>query len=317
MLFQNWKLKSTAFFVIISLFMNGNALAEEPIPVVSTFSILGDMVERIGGKHVNNISLVGRNGDAHVYQPTPTAAKAVKEAEILFINGLEFEGWLERLSQASDFDGALVVATKNIQAIAYDEQDELEHEEHEHEEHAEDNHGAYDPHAWLSPTLAITYIDNITAALAQADPKNASLFYQNRTEYVTEIRALDSDIKAMMAKLPNNKRVVITSHDAFQYFGRDYGLEFKAPQGVSTDSEASAKDVARLIEQIREHNISAVFIENIADSRLMKQIANETGAKIGGALYPSALSEEDGPAATYIDLLRHNAETIAKALSSN
>lgn len=312
MRFQNKIIKSSFVMALASLFIHTSALADEPIKVVTTFSILGDMVERVGGEHVSNISLVGRNGDAHVYQPTPTAAKAVKEADILFLNGLEFEGWLERLSEASGFDGSLVVVTNGINAIAFEEHDDHK----EHDDHANHDHGSFDPHAWLSPILAITYVDNITAALAEADPENASVFYQNRVDYVAQIKALDREIKSMMAKLPDNKRVVITSHDAFQYFGRDYGLEFKAPQGMSTDSEASAKDVARLIEQIRDHNISAVFIENITDSRLMKQIANETGAKIGGTLYPGALSQEDGPAATYLDLLRHNAKTLATALGS-
>lgn len=338
-------LASACAAAALSLSVPTVARADDPIPVVASFSILGDMVERIGGAHVTLTTLVGRNGDAHVYQPTPQAARAVSEADILFINGLEFEGWLERLSEAAAFDGTLVVATRGIAPIDFDahddhddhgdedhakhddhddhgDEDHAKHDDHDdhgdehddHDDHAGHNHGAFDPHAWLSPTLAATYVDNITAALAQADPEHAGVFYENRAAYVAELSALDAEIKAMMAELPAERRTVVTSHDAFQYFARDYGLTFKAPQGLGTESEASAKGVAALIEQMRDQNISAVFVENIADPRLLKQIANETGATIGGTLYPGALSEVDGPAATYLDLMRHNATTLSQAL---
>ena len=161
----------------------------------------------------------------------------------------------------------------------------------------------------------MVYVDNITAALAQADPVNASDFYQNRAAYIAEIETLDAEIREILAGIPADRRTVVTSHDAFQYFGRDYGLEFVAPQGLSTESEASAKDVARLIRQIHEWGIRAVFIENIGDSRLLRRIADETGAVIGGTLYPGALSGPDGPAPTYLDMIRHNATTLAQALA--
>ena len=313
------------------------AQSDKSIPVVATFSILGDMVKRIGGEHVAVTTLVGHDGDTHVYQPTPADARAVSEARILFVNGLQFEGWLDRLIDASDFDGMSVVATKGIDPIAFDEEHDHEmhaeaghehdHEEHaeaghedDHEEHAEaghdhHHHGAFDPHAWQSLGNAVIYVDNITAALAQADPANASDYYENRAAYVAEIEALDAEIHEIVAGLPANRRIVVTSHDAFQYFGHDYGLTFLAPQGLSTESEASAKDVARLIEQIRDLGIGAVFIESIADSRLLERIADETGAVIGGTLYPGALSGPDGPAPTYLDMMRHNATTLARALT--
>lgn len=336
------------------------AAQSEPIPVVATFSILGDMVERIGADAVAVTTLVGPDGDAHVYQPTPAAARAVSEAEVLFVNGMEFEGWLDRLVNAAEFDGQRVVATTGIDPIPFedahddhegdhdDHEDHNDHEGHDddhadhegHEDHGDDhadhegedaegehhddhadehahhNHGAFDPHAWQSLGNAVTYVDNITAALAQADPDNAATFYQNRAEYVAEIEALDAEIHEVVESLPEDRRTVVTSHDAFQYFGRDYGLTFLAPQGISTESEASAQDVARLIEQMRGEGISAVFVENITDSRLLEQIANETGATIGGTLYPGALSAEDGPAPTYLDMMRHNAATLTQALGS-
>ena len=309
--------------------------AEQPIPVVATFSILGDMVERIGGEHIALTTLVGPEGDTHVYQPTPKAARSVAEADLLFMNGLEFEGWLERLAEAASFDGAMVVATTGVSPIAFEEHEDDDHDEHdehaghdehdehdehaghdEHDEHAGHDHGTFDPHAWQSLDNAVIYANNIAAGLAQADPANASEYYTNRAAFVAEIVALKSDIDAMMAALPADKRTVVTPHDAFGYFAEAYNLTFEAPQGMSTESEVSAADVAALITQIRRESISAVFIESITDNRMMEQIANETGATIGGTLYSDALSGETGPASTYLDMMRHNATTLSDALGS-
>ena len=316
---------------VLALSLAGPAIAhsDAPNPVVATFSILGDMVERIGAEHVSVETLVGPDGDAHVYQPTPADVRAVSEATILVVNGLQFEGWLDRLVDASEFHGVRVVATGGIEPIAFHDghEEQAEHEKHaegghddDHEEQAEaghddHHHGAFDPHAWQSLGNAVAYVDNITAALAQTYPANATDFYQHRAAYVAEIEALDAEIREIVAGLPADRRTVVTSHDAFQYFGHDYGLAFVAPQGLSTESEASAKDVVRLIRQIREQGIGAVFIANIGDPRLMRQIADETGAVIGGTLYPDALSGPDGPAATYLDMMRHNATTLAQALN--
>ena len=345
---------SATALLAMSLAAPAIAQSDRPIPVVATFSILGDMVKRIGGEHVAVTTLVGPDGDTHVYQPTPADARAVSEARVLVVNGLQFEGWLDRLIDASDFRGIRVVATEGIEPIAlddehghggslevhaekaghdHDDQAEAGHD-HDREEHAEvatrdhddeahakaghdhHDHGAFDPHAWQSLGNAVAYVDNITAALAQADPGNAGAYHHNREAYVDQLEALDSEIRKIVAGLSAGERTVVTSHDAFQYFGRDYGLTFIAPQGLSTESEASAKDVARLIQQIREQGIRAVFIENVADPRLLKQIADETGAVIGGTLYPGALSGPDGPAPTYLDMMRHNATTLVQALTS-
>ena len=294
-----------AVVLLLTLAAAASDSTDRPIRAVATFSILGDMVSRIGGEHVAVTSLVGPGGDAHVYSPTPSAARAVSEAHVLVVNGLHFEGWLDRLIEASDFSGVRVVVTAGIQPIIVEDADGDDHD-----------HGATDPHAWQSLGHAVVYVDNIAAALAKADPDNASTFYRNRAAYVAEIEALDADIRSMFADLPAGSRTIVTSHDAFQYFGRDYGLTFIAPQGLSTASEASARDVARLIELIRDQGIRAVFPENVADSRLLKRIADETGATIGGTLYPGALSGPDGPVPTYLDMMRHNARTLAQALSS-
>ena len=349
MVYRRTLLKTVAAAALALAGANTSFASDAPLKVVATFSILGDMVTRIGGGHVIVTTLVGPDGDTHVYQPVPADAKAVKEADVLIVNGLEFEGWLDRLVDASGFKGVRVVATEGIDAIAYEEGEDVhhvddkhhdEHDDHsdhkddehgdhadhkdhqdhqDHDEHAghdHHDHGAFDPHGWQSLLNAVIYADNITAALAKADPKNAGTYYQNRAIYVAEIEALDAEIRAKLGALSQDARTVVTSHDAFQYFGRDYGLIFLSPQGLSTESEASAKDVARLIKQIRAQNIKAVFVENVADSRLLEQIASETGAQIGGKLYPGALSQPDGPAGTYLDMMRYNAETLVGALGS-
>ena len=316
------------------------ATPDGPVRAVATFSILGDMVSRIGGEHVAVTTLVGPNGDAHVYRPTPTAARAVSEAHVLVVNGLNFEGWLDRLMEASNFAGVRVVATAGIEPIVLDDDDDHhpdeaegaedhddEHDDHDehagddghddhddHDDHHAHDHGATDPHAWQSLRHAVKYADNITMALAKADPRNASAYFGNRAAYVAEMEALDAEIRAAFAELPPARRTVVTSHDAFRYFGRDYGLTFIAPQGLSTASEASAHDVARLIELIRREGIRAVFTENVADPRLLKRIADETDAAVGGTLYPGTLSGPDGPAPTYLDMMRHNASTLSQAL---
>ncbi len=293
--------------------------ADAPIPVVATFSILGDMVGRIGGNKVAVTTLVGANGDAHVYHPTPADARAVSQAGILVFNGLAFEGWLDRLVEASGFDGVRVVATDGIEPIRLEDDD---HHDDDHDDHAKKDdhadahdHGAFDPHAWQDPANAVIYVDNIAAALAEADPANASTYQANRAAYVAEIEAVDADIRKALGALPEDRRTIVTPHDAFGYFSEAYGLRFLAPSGISTESEPSAGDVATLIRQIRDEGITAVFVESITDQRLIKQIADETGASIGGTLYSDALSGSDGPASTYLDMMRHNVEMLTEALS--
>ena len=293
----------TATMALLALALTGPtpAWSAGPIPVVATFSILGDMVERIGGDKVAVTTLVGPDGDAHVYQPIPGDARAVSQAEILVVNGLSFEGWLDRLVEASHFGGVRVVATDGIDPIAIADRG---------------HHDAFDPHAWQSLANALIYIDNITAALATADPGNADFYHRNRVAYVAEIEALEAEVRRLFAELPADRRTVVTSHDAFGYFSEAYGLHFVAPHGVSTESEASATAVAALIRQIRQEGIEAVFLESITDSRLLEQITSETRASIGGTLYSDALSGPGGPASTYLDMMRYNATTLAQALSA-
>lgn len=290
------------------------ALAEAPLKVVASFSILSDMVAHIGGDRVALTTLVGPDGDAHVYQPTPADARAVAAADLVIVNGLGFEGWIDRLIAASGYKGPVAVASDGIAMLKIEEDPEHGEGEAHDEGHGHD-HGDIDPHAWQSLPAARVYVANIALALSAADPAGAPAYAAARDVYLSEIATLEAEIAAAVAALPPARRVVVTSHDAFGYFARDHGLEFLAPRGVSTEAEASAQDVAALITQIRERQIPAIFVETIADPRLLQQIERETGARIGGALYSDALSGPDGPAPTYLDMMRHNVRMLTEALT--
>lgn len=299
--------------------------ATKKIPVVASFSILGDFVKEVGGDRVSVTTLVGPNGDAHVFQPAPADAKKVASAQIVFVNGLGFEGWIDRLVKASGTKAEIVVATKGITPREMADEDEDDHAAQGHKDHDHDHakkgehdhdHGGTDPHAWQSVANAEIYVANIRDALIAADPAGKAAYEANASAYTAKLEALDAQVKAAMAAIPESRRRIITSHDAFGYFGAAYGVEFIAPQGVSTESEASAKDVARIIRQIKAENIPAVFMENISDPRLVKRIAKETQAKIGGELFSDALSDDKGPASTYIDMMKNNITQLSSALSS-
>jgi zinc/manganese transport system substrate-binding protein len=308
------------------------AFAEGKLKAVSTFSILTDIVSSVGGDQVEIITLVGPDGDAHVYQPSPADAEAVAGAAVIVANGLGFEGWMDRLVEASGTKATIVIASEGITPIAFGEEEHAAGEAHDHDhDHAEGeahdhghakeeagheghDHGAFDPHAWQSVTNVALYVGNIERGLAAADPAGAETFKANAAAYLAELDALDAEIRAAVAALPEDRRMVVTSHDAFGYFAAAYGLTFVAPQGVSTEAEASAQDVAALITQIKGEAIGAVFVENIADPRLLDQIASETGAKIGGTLYSDALSGPEGPAATYLTMMRHNLSQLTAVL---
>jgi len=301
------------------------AAAHDHLKVVASFSILGDMVREVGGDAVDLTVLVGPDGDAHVYEPTPADAKAVGEADVLIVNGLDFEGWMPRLLDASGFKGKMIVASDGITPREWEGEEEEGHDhaaeeaaghKHEGEEHAHE-HGAFDPHAWQSLANGVVYVNNITAALAAADPDHADAFKTAGAAYAAELATLDGKVKADFAAIPQASRKVVTSHDAFGYFGAAYGVEFIAPQGVSTEAEASAGEVAKIIEQIRAEHIRAVFVENITDPRLVDQIARETGAKVGGELYSDALSKADGPAPTYVKMFEWNAAALTAAMSGS
>ncbi|QQZ27634.1 metal ABC transporter substrate-binding protein [Thiothrix subterranea] len=275
---------------------------EAPLKAVATFSILGDMVKAIGGERIQLTTLVGADSDGHVYQPTPADAKTVAQADMLFVNGLGFEGWLERLVEASGYKGKVVTATEGITGLP------LDGGSHQHE--------GVDPHAWQNLANAKTYIQNITRALQDADPVGSAVYAINRDTYLQQLAVLEQQLAETLGKLPEDRRSVVTSHDAFGYFAAAYQLKFLAPQGINTETEATAKDVAALIEQIRAEKITAVFVENMVSPRLLEQIAAESGATVGGTLYADALSPADGVAGTYLAMMEHNIETLYQALAA-
>jgi zinc/manganese transport system substrate-binding protein len=281
------------------------ASAQDRFNVITSFSILGDFVKNVGGDRVKVGTLVGPNGNAHVYAPSPGDAKKVADAKLVFVNGLGFEGWLERLVKASGTKAPIVVATKGIKPL-----ERAGGHDHDHD------HGRADPHAWQSVANAKIYVANIRDALTAADPAGKDAYLANAAAYLAKLDALEREVREVIAKVPADRRRVITSHNAFGYFQNAYGLSFTAPQGVSTEAEASAKDVAAIISQIKKQKAAAVFLENVTDPRLVEQIARETGAKVGGTLYSDALTDEHGDATTYIDLIRHNLKQLAAALTS-
>lgn len=282
------------------------AFAQDKLVVVASFSILGDFVREIGGERVAVTTLVGPDGDAHVYSPTPADAKTMATAKLVIVNGLKFEGWLTRLIKSSGTKATVATATNGITPL----QMKADDDGHGH------GNGAADPHAWQSVANAKLYAANIRDALTAADPAGKALYEANASAYLAKLDALEGEIKATIARIPADRRKAITSHDAFGYFVKAYGIEFIAPQGVSTEAEASAKDVARIIRQVKAQKIPAVFLENVTNPRLVEQIARESGAKIGGRLYSDALSSSGGPAGTYIAMMKHNISQIEKALAA-
>ena len=284
--------KFTIFAIIIFTSMS---IASAKIKVVSTFSILGDMVQNIGGNNIELTTLVGANGDGHVYEPTPADAKSVAAADVVFVNGLGFEGWIDRLVKASGYKGKVIIATEGIKELKFE--------------------GELDPHAWQDLSNGRIYIKNIKNALTDVDPKNSNLYKKNFIAYDKILESMDKSTKDKFADIPKKNRKVITSHDAFLYFGRAYGIDFRSPVGVTTESEPSAGELAELITEMRKDNIKALFAENITDPRLIKQLAKEVNAQIGGTLYSDALSDNSEPANTYINMFKYNVNELANILS--
>jgi zinc/manganese transport system substrate-binding protein len=273
------------------------AAAQERLKVLATFSILGDLTKNVGGDRVEVSALVGPDSDAHVYAPSPADARKVADAKVVITNGLGFEGWMNRLVRASGSKAPIVVASNGITV------------------RKAGAGGEADPHAWQSAANAKVYVANIRDALIAVDPSVRDSYQANAAAYLAKLDALDAEIKAGVAAIPADRRRVISSHDAFGYFQETYGIEFIAPQGVSTEAEPSARDVARIITQIRRLKIPAVFLENVSDPRLMQRIAQETGVRIGGKLYSDALTSEKGDAPSYLDLMRHNVKQLVTALA--
>lgn len=278
----------------VLLLMASPVHAAERLSVVASFSILGDFVRNVGGDRVNVTTLVGADSDVHVYTPAPSDAKRVADAKLVIVNGLGLEGWLPRLVQSSGSKATIVTASAGIAPLKLG--------------------SAADPHAWQSVPNAQVYVADIANALAAADPDDAELFRTQAKSYLEKLEALDREVREAVAKIPAERRRVISTHNAFGYFAAEYGVQFVAPLGVSTETEPSARDIAAIIGQIKAARIPAVFLENISDDRLIRRIAAETGAKVGGTLISDGLTGEKGLAPTYIDMVRHNIKALTSAL---
>jgi len=270
--------------------------AQDRLQVVTSFSILGDFVKNIGGDRVEVTNLVGPDGDVHVYAPAPADARKIAKAKLLVINGLGLEGWLPRLLQAAGGNAPIVTATNGIAPLKLGSD--------------------ADPHAWQSVANAKKYVSNIRDALVAADPAGAETFRQNADTYRAKLDGLEREVRDAITQIPESRRKVISTHDAFGYFASAYGIQFIAPLGASTESEASARDIANIIAQIKAAKIPAVFLEKISDPRLMRLISDESGARVGGTLYSDSLTDEKGDAPTYIDMVRHNIRALTSALAN-
>ncbi|MFZ2387835.1 MAG: metal ABC transporter substrate-binding protein [Polaromonas sp.] len=279
------------------------------LPVTASFSILGDLVRVVGGERVSVTTLVGPDEDAHVFEPKPGDAKAIVRSQLLVTNGLGFEPWAQKLAKSAGYKGETVVASKGVKLRAMVEEKGHDDKGHHHDE--------TDPHAWQNPNNVVLYVRNISAALSRIDPAGAATYQANTDAYVKELQAVDAWAKAQFASIPADKRKVITSHDAFGYFAAQYQIKFLAPQGVSTDAEPSAKQVAQLIRQIQREKIKAVFLENMSNPKLLAQLGKDAGVTMGPALYVDALSAMGGPADSYLRLMHHNVMQLTLGMGGN
>jgi zinc/manganese transport system substrate-binding protein len=284
--------------------LSGASFAADKLPVIASFSILGDLVRVVGGERVSVTTLVGPDEDAHVFEPRPADVKAIAQTRLLVTNGLGFEPWAQKIVKSAGYQGQSVVASQGVKPRQL--QAEKGHQ-----------HAETDPHAWQDPGNVVLYVRNIAAALTKVDPAGASVYQANSDAYVKELQTLDAWAKSQFAALPPAKRQVITSHDAFGYFGAHYQIKFLAPQGMSTEMEPSAKDVARLIQQIQREKIKAVFIENMSAPKLLAQLSKDAGVTVGPTLFVDALSTPQGPAGSYLQLMRHNVTQLAAGMKLN
>ena len=279
------------------LALSTSATASDRIRVVASFSILGDMVHQVTGDLADVTTIVGPDADAHLYQPNAADAKAVAKADIVFVNGMGFETWSETLIDNAGGAARVIVATSGVAPRLAD--------------------GEIDPHAWNALTNGIVYVENIAAAMAQADTANADAYKANAAAYIARLRALHASASESFGALPESRRTVVTAHDAFGYLAASYGLNFLAPVGIDTDAEPSAKELAALISHLKATGAGALFVENITSPALITQISRETGLKIGGRLFSDALSERGGPATSYVAMFEHNLGVIMAALQDS
>lgn len=306
---NTFQAKARLFVAVVLLGGITPSYASEPLPVVASFSILADMVKQVGGPHVAVTSLVGPNSDAHVFDPTPADAKRLAQAKLVVVNGLGFEGWMNRLIKSSGYKGPVLTASKGVKTIPMAKSD--------HDHGHKHTHTVPDPHAWQSLLNARQYVENIKVALSVAMPSQTADFEARATDYLKQIDTLEKSAQSRIATVQMERRRVITSHDAFGYFARAYKVTFYPLQGLSTGSEPSAADVVRIVNEIKKNKVTAIFAENISDPRVLERVAKDTGAKIGGTLYADALSEPGTDADTYLKMFERNVSTIVSGISTS
>ncbi|MEZ2129302.1 MULTISPECIES: metal ABC transporter substrate-binding protein [unclassified Sinorhizobium] len=273
----------------------------ETLDVVASFTVLADVVKQVGGDHVKVTSLVGPNGDPHEFEPSPADAKNLNAARVAFVSGEGLEGWMDRLISASGYKGKPVVVSEGVNTRTMEE----------------DGETVTDPHVWNSPVNVKIWVANIEKALSAADPADTAAFKANAERYTRTLTELDTYAHSKFDAVADDRRKILTSHDAFGYFGREYGITFLSPIGVSTEAEASAADVSKLIEQIKSEHVKTYFFENSNDPRLVKQVAEATGAEPGGELYVESLSDTEGPAPTYEKMFRYNVDQLSSAMTKS
>ncbi|WP_100152618.1 metal ABC transporter substrate-binding protein [Snodgrassella alvi] len=294
-------MKRGFFICLFSMFLCSLAslLQAAPLPVITSFSILGDVTRQIGGERVQVRSLIGNDQDAHMYQLVSKDLRDMRSARLILLNGLGLEPLsLQRAAQQSRVP--LATVTQGIQPLM------MADDGHHH-------HQQTDPHIWNDPVLMQTYARNVAGALIKVDPQGKAYYQQRLAAYQRQLAELNNWATKIFNAVPADKRKVLTGHDAFAYMAKRYSIQFIAPQGVSTEAEPSARQVAAIISQIRRENIKAIFIENIKNPKMVQRIASETQTKISGRLYSDALSN-GAPAATYIDMFRFNVNALAAAM---
>lgn len=290
------KLFSALLFACMALVAIPAAAHDEKLKVVASFSILGDMVKQVTGDLAEVTTIVGPDADAHVYTPSTSDAKAVAKADVVFINAMGFETWSQALIDNSGTNADIFVATVGVTEVKVD--------------------GEVDPHAWNSLPNGMIYVANIAKHMAEIDPDHAEVYKANAESYTMRLQALHDRATGELAKLPADKKTVVTAHDAFGYLASTYGMTFLAPVGIDTEAEPSAKELADLIDHLKAVGAGALFVENITSPALIEQISRETGIEIGGRLFSDALSERGGPATSYEKMFEHNLNTIINALSA-
>jgi len=300
----------TCAIALTTLLAVGAARAADRIPVVATFSVIGDMLATVGGDRLDIKTIVGAGGDCELYEPTATDVATISAASAIFLNDLneEFEPWLEPLLKQAAFKGTKVVVSRNVQTLTAEE---------EHPVSGRQLPAAIDQHAWLNPRNGIVYVHNIAEALARLDPDDAAGYRSRAAAYAQQIQAVDDWARKEIASVPVEKRRALASHDSLQYIANAYGITLLTVNGWTNKTEPSAEELAKLAQQIRTAKVRALFLDSITDPRAMRRIADETGATIGGTLYGDSLSPSPGEADTYIKMLRHDVSILKAGMLGN